>query len=101
MSDPQPGSTELPRWSFTEFLTTFYVSPRLHPSFAWAFASRFLFVLAYAFLTTYQAYFLLDQLGTAEADVPQLIFLGTAVQSSVIVVASLAGGRASDRVGRR
>ena len=29
------------------------------PDFAWAFASRFMFVLAYAFLVTYQAYYLL------------------------------------------
>ena len=101
MKDPQHDSVDQPRWSTREFLTTFYVSPRQHPSFAWAFASRFMFVLAYAFLTTYQAYFLLDQLGTAEADVPQQIFLGTAVQASATIVASLAGGTVSDRTGRR
>lgn len=39
---------------------TFWVSPRTSPDFAWALASRFLFVLAYAFLVTYQAYYLLD-----------------------------------------
>ena len=64
---------------------TFYVNPRKSPDFAWAFASRFMFVLAYAFLTTYQAYYLLDKLGSAEADVPQQIFLGTLVQSVVVV----------------
>lgn len=101
MRDPQPGSRDHPRWSMREFVATFYVSPRRHPGFAWAFASRFMFVLAYAFLTTYQAYFLLDQLGTAESDVAQQIFVGTAVQSVVIVLASLAGGRVSDRTGRR
>ncbi len=101
MKDAQHHSVDHPPWSFREFVATFYVSPRQHPSFAWAFASRFMFVLAYAFLTTYQAYFLLDQLGTAEADVPQQIFLGTAVQSTVTVVASLVGGRVSDRTGRR
>ncbi len=29
--------------------------------------------MAYAFLTTYQAYYLLDKIGTARADVPQQI----------------------------
>jgi len=101
MKDAQHLSVDHPPWSIREFVATFYVNPREHPSFAWAFASRFMFVLAYAFLTTYQAYFLLDQLGIAEADVPQQIFLGTAVQSTVIVVASLAGGKVSDRTGRR
>jgi len=60
-----------------------------------------MFVLAYAFLTTYQAYYLLDKIGSAEAAVPQQIFLGTLVQSAVIVAASLVGGRLSDRTGRR
>lgn len=101
MKDARHRSVDHPPWSIREFVATFYVSPREHPSFAWAFASRFMFVLAYAFLTTYQAYFLLDQLDTAEADVPQQIFLGTAVQSAVIVVASLVGGKVSDRTGRR
>ena len=80
---------------------TFYVNPRKNPDFAWAFASRFLFVLAYAFLTTYQAYYLLDQLGSAEDEVPHQIFLATAGQSVVVVVASLVGGWLSDRAGRR
>jgi MFS family permease len=66
-----------------------------------SFASRFMFVLAYAFLTTYQAYYLLDKIGTAKAEVPQQIFLGTLTQSAVIVAASLLGGRLSDRTGRR
>ena len=88
-------------WSLREFASTFYVNPRKSPDFAWAFASRFMFVLAYAFLATYQAYYLLDKIGTAKADVPQQIFLGTLAQSAVIVAASLIGGKASDRTGRR
>jgi MFS family permease len=60
-----------------------------------------MFVVAYAFLVTYQAYYLLDKIGTAKADVPQQIFLGTLVQSAVIVAASLLGGKLSDRTGRR
>ena len=43
----------------------------------------------------------LDKIGSAEADVPQQIFLGTLVQSVVVVAASLIGGRLSDRTGRR
>ena len=79
----------------------FYVNPRKSPDFAWAFASRFMFVLAYAFLTTYQVYFLLDKLGSAEDDVPHQLFLATLAMSSVVVVASLVGGWLSDRTGRR
>jgi MFS family permease len=90
-----------PGWSMREVVSAFYVSPRRRPDFAWAFVSRFLFVLAYAFLTTYQTYYLLDRLHSAAADVPRQIFLGTLAQSTVIVAASLIGGRLSDRTGRR
>jgi MFS family permease len=101
LKDRRLAKGEKPAWSFREFASTFYVSPRQNPDFSWAFASRFMFVLAYAFLVTYQAYYLLDKIGSAKADVPQQIFLGTLAQSAVIVAASLIGGRLSDRTGRR
>ena len=88
-------------WTPREVIETFVVSPRRHPDFAWAFLSRFLLVMAYAFLTTYQVYFLLQRLHRDEADIPDLVFLGTLAQSSAVVVASLVGGRLSDRAGRR
>jgi MFS family permease len=94
-----PGSK--PAWSVREFLGTFYVSPRRNPDFAWAFASRFMFVMAYAFLATFQAYYLLEKIGSAESDVPEQIFLGTLVQCAFLVTASVVGGRLSDRTGRR
>src|SRR5207237_6757110 len=68
-----------------------YVNPRKSPDFAWAFASRLMFVLAYAFLVTYQAYYLLEKIGSTEAEVPQQIFLGTLLQSAVLIAAALTG----------
>ena len=90
-----------PAWSLHELATAFYVNPRKNPDFSWAFASRFMFVLAYAFLTTYQAYYLLEKLGSAEEDVPRQLFLATLAMSSVVVTASLLGGWLSDLTGRR
>ena len=101
LNDRRLARADKPKWSLREFAGTFYVNPRKSPDFSWAFASRFMFVMAYAFLVTYQAYYLLDKIGTARADVPQQIFLGTLVQAAVIVVASLIGGKVSDRTGRR
>ncbi len=101
MKDPPHPRTEEPPWSLREFAQTFYVNPRMHPDFGWAFASRFMFVLAYAFMTTYLAYYLLNRLGSAEDQVPQQIFTGTLVQSVFMIAASLVGGRVSDRTGRR
>ena len=101
LKDRRLATADRPTWSLQEFTGTFYVNPRRNPDFGWAFASRFMLVLAYAFLTTYQAYYLLDKIGSTETDVPQQIFLGTLVQSVVLVAASLVAGRLSDRTGRR
>jgi MFS family permease len=101
LNDRRLDRADKPKWSLREFASTFYVNPRKNHDFSWAFASRFMVVLAYAFLTTYQAYYLLDKIGTAKADVPGQIFLGTLAQAAVVVAASLIGGRLSDRTGRR
>jgi len=101
LKDRRVAKEDKPTWSPREFASTFYVNPRKSPDFAWAFVSRLMFVLAYGFLVTFQAYYLLDKIGTAEADVPHQIFLGTLTQALVVVAASLIGGRLSDRTGRR
>ncbi len=101
LKDRRLAKADKPPWSLRELASTFYVNPRANPDFAWAFASRFMFVLAYAFLATYQAYYLLDKIGSKASDVPQQIFLGTLTQSVVVIGASLIGGRLSDRTGRR
>ena len=101
LKDRRLSTERRPAWTLRDVADTFIVNPRRHPDFAWAFLSRFLLVMAYAFLTTYQVYFLLNRLHRAEADIPNLVFLGTLAQSSAVVLASLVGGRISDRVGRR
>jgi MFS family permease len=101
LADRRLDASRRPGWSSRELVGTFYVDPRRSPDFAWAFASRFLMVSAYAFLVTYQAYYLLAQIGSREGDVPHQIFLGTLTQSAALVVAALVAGRLSDRTGRR
>ena len=101
LRDRRLAVADRPAWSLREFTSAFYLNPRKHPDFAWAFASRFLLVLAYAFLTTYQVYYLLEKLGSAADDVPRQLFLATLAMSSVVVVASLVGGWLSDRTRRR
>lgn len=101
LHDRRLATTDRPVWSLREFAGTFYVDLRRSPNFGWAFAGRFLFMLAYAFLVTYQAYYLLQQVGSAEADVPTQIFLGTLVQAVLLMAASLVAGHLTDRTGRR
>lgn len=101
LNDRRLDPAHKPPWSTREFLATFYVNPRTRPDFAWAFTSRFLLITAYAFLVTYQAYYLLEHLGSNEDDVPHQIYLGTVYQSVALVTTALATGRLSDRTGRR
>ncbi len=101
LDDRRLAPEDRPPWSTRELLSTFYVDPRRNTDFTWVFVSKLLFVTAYAFLVTYQAYFLIDRIGSDEDDVPHEIFLSTLVQASVVVAASLLGGRLSDRTGRR
>ncbi len=90
-----------PSWSMRDFVGAFYFLPRRSPDFAWAFICRFLFISAFAFLATYQAYYLIARMGSAETEVPHQVFVATLAQSVVLVAASLVGGRLSDRSGRR
>lgn len=101
LKDRRLPSAPPPAWSARELLGAFVIDLRRSPDVGWAFASRFLFVTAYAILTTYQAFYLLDSLGSAEKEVARQIFLGTVIQSGVLIVASVACGRLSDRTGRR
>jgi MFS family permease len=101
LHDRRLSPDDKPPWSLRELTGTFYVNPRRNPDFAWAFLSRFLLVTAYAFLITYQAYYLMTQVGTTETDVPHQVYLGTVVQSFALVVVSPVAGRFSDRSGHR
>jgi MFS family permease len=101
LNDRRLDPADKPPWSLRELASTFYVNPRTSPDFAWAFASRFMLVMAYAFLVTYQAYYLIEQIGSTEKEVADQIFLGTLVQSIALVGAALLAGRLSDRLRRR
>jgi len=79
----------------------YWVSPRRHPDFAWAWLSRFLVVLGTAFLTTYQPFYLTEKLGLPDRAVPGLIFRSMLVQASMVVALSVIGGRLSDALQRR
>jgi MFS family permease len=101
LKDRRLDAREKPPWSLRELAATFYVSPRSNPDFAWAFLSRFLLVTAYAFLVTFQAFFLLAQVGSTADAVPRQVYLGTVAQSVALVAVAPVAGRISDRVGRR
>jgi MFS family permease len=76
-----------------------WIDPRANPDFAWAFGGRLLVNLGNAFGTTYLLYFLQDDLKLAHPD-DGLLEL-TLVYLVFTLIATILGGRLSDRTGRR
>jgi MFS family permease len=77
----------------------FWISPRRHPDFGWAWFTRFLLNLGNAIAIVYLLYFLQDEVGYADPD--SGVFVLTAVYAATLLSTVVAGGIWSDRAGRR
>jgi len=89
------------RPSFGESLRSFWVDPRLYPDFAWACLSRFLFAMGGAFITTYQPYYLIENLGFGVAAVAGRVSHAVLIQTGLMIAFGLMSGWLSDLVQRR
>ncbi|MFT4234781.1 MAG: MFS transporter [Microbacterium sp.] len=87
------------RWG--AFFKGFWVNPRKHPDFAWAFAARFLLVLGYFVVSSYQLYMLQKYIGLSLTDAQGAVLTLTLVAFVPTVLAIGLSGVWSDRVGRR
>lgn len=93
------ASVEPFRWG--AFLRGFWINPRRHPDFAWAFAGRFLLILGYFVVTTYQLYLLTDYIGMSLTEAQGGVVTLTLVALVPTMIAILVSGWWSDRAGRR
>lgn len=89
----------VPSWGVGELVRGLWVSPRLHPDFAWAWVTRFLVNLGNAIALLYLWYYLKDRVGVADPD--GSVFLLTLVYAVALLATVVASGVWSDRVGRR
>ena len=99
----EPSSADMPRrpihWG--EFVRGFWISPREHPDFAWAFLSRFTIYMGYQGVAAYLLYILRDYIGLGDAE-SNIAIANMAVITLVGLVASaLISGWWSDRIQRR
>ncbi len=83
------------------FLRSFWVSPRQHPDFAWAWITRFLMNFGNALVILYLLYYLTDSVHLTDDEAENGVFLLTAVYGVCTVVTAIIGGLWSDRVGKR
>jgi MFS family permease len=90
-----------PAFRWGAFLRSFWVSPRQHPDFGWAWITRFLMNLGNALLVLYLLYYLKDAVQLSDDAAEDAVFTLTAVYGVVTVVTAFVGGYWSDRVGRR
>lgn len=80
---------------------SFWVSPREHPDFAWAFLTRLLVNLGNWIALNYLYYFLTDGLGYGDDDATARLGLLVLIYGVATVATTVVVGHWSDRVGRR
>lgn len=90
-----------PAFDWGAFLRSFWVSPRQHPDFAWAWITRFLVNLGNALGLLYLLYYLQDAVGVAKSDADDRVFVLTAIYGTVLMATAVIFGAWSDRTGRR
>jgi MFS family permease len=87
--------------SFGDTLRGFFVNPRTHPDFAWAFLARLLLIVGYWSVISFQLYILSDYIGLGLAKANTVFPVATALLAGGIIVALIPSGLISDRIGRR
>ncbi|HEX5088286.1 MAG TPA: MFS transporter [Nocardioides sp.] len=90
-----------PAFSPRAFLASFWISPRAHPDFGWAWLTRFLVNLGNALGLLYLLYFLQDVLGFSSDEAENRVFVLTALYALTLVATTVVSGAWSDRLGRR
>ncbi|MGI5132562.1 MFS transporter [Pseudonocardia sp. CA-107938] len=95
----RPATTAPPPIDWRRFLAGFWVDPRRHPDFGWAWFTRFLVNLGNSIALLYLFYFLADSVRVAD---PKLaVTIATGVNLAAVLVATMVAGIASDRLHRR
>ncbi|MGO4235499.1 MFS transporter [Pseudarthrobacter sp. YAF2] len=88
-------------FSFGKFLLSFWINPVKHPNFAWAFVSRFLFILAFFIFQSYLFFIMSDYIGLSLTETNALIGLTGAASILPAIIAGYTTGWLSDKLGRR
>lgn len=86
--------------NLVELAKSFWLNPRRHPAFGWAWLVRFLITCAYA-SGTYNAFFLMERFGVAPEAVGGTVLLLSLISVGLLAVTSVVAGVVSDRLRRQ
>lgn len=88
-------------FNLVELLSTFWRNPLKHPDFALAWAGRFTIILASYMFVTFRLLYMTNHLELDAASATSAVAIGVTIYTVTSMVASLAGGWLSDKLGRR
>ncbi|MER8092696.1 MFS transporter [Streptomyces goshikiensis] len=98
--DVRLSPADRPALRWRTFLTGFWIDPRRHPDFGWAWLTRFLMNLSYSISTMYLLYYLTDAV-RYEGDADTGVLILTALNALTLLSTVVVSGIRSDRSGRR
>ncbi|HEX7352285.1 MFS transporter [Brachybacterium sp.] len=88
-------------FNLVELLSTFWRNPLKYPDFALAWAGRFTIILASYMFVTFRLLYMTNHLELDAASATGAVAIGVTIYTVTSMVASLAGGWLSDKLGRR
>ena len=88
-------------WSWSNFFKGFWINPKKNPDFFWAFTARFLLMLGYFTIVSYQFYLLTDYIKVPLADAAGAVLTLTVIGFVPTIIAIALSGWWSDKVRRR
>jgi len=101
--NPEPRQTypEPKPFQFKSFFSGFWISPKKHPDFAWAFLGRFTIYMGYQGIVTYLLYIMQDYIGLSQSDANTTMAKVSGITLVGLIVSGFFSGWLSDRIGRR
>ncbi|SDE12387.1 MFS transporter [Rhodococcus tukisamuensis] len=100
LPDPQVPAPREP-FSFRMFAGSFWVNPRRHPDFGYAWLTRFLVMLGVAMPMSFLLFFLQDRIGMSSEEAAAGVATLVGTSYALTALMSGLGGWVSDKVARR
>jgi MFS family permease len=92
----KPAAMNVRTW-----IQTFWINPRQHKDFAWAWWSRFMLVLGSFMFSTFRFFWMKDHLGLSDKEATATILTGVLIYTVVLVIVGQLAGIISDKLARR